>query len=254
MKVRIGLIGALMLLGTPAGADPDASATALASSQAAVGAFSEMLSRSTVENGFPGMADPTAAAILNAAWNLGALKIANPAEAKDLQDLDKICMNGMIIWKSYIFDRIDGLEDLDTKILKRIVQYQAEIGPGMAFSIRCAAAFIDAYEAAAPEVAVDQRGTYQFWIEKEKGWITSSFGVVCAGVFAADNSRPLSDALHAVLPGLVAPDRQTLDRDALRKSAHDAVAGTPVMPGAKGLKSCNDLETLLAPGPSGEAR
>jgi len=207
-----------------------------------------MLSRSTVEAGFAGMAEPAAAAVLNAAWNLDALKMANPVDAKDLQALDTICLNGMIIWKSYVIDRLDGLEDIETKILKRVVQYQAEIGPGMAFSIRCGAAFIDAYEVAAPEAVIGQSGAYQLWIDKEERWIISSFGVVCAGIFTADNSRPLSDALHAVLPGLVAPNRQTLDRPALLRSSHDAMAEAPVKPGARDLKSCSDLEILLAPG------
>jgi hypothetical protein len=129
-----------------------------------------------------------------------------------------------------------------------MVQYQAEIGPGMAFSIRCGAAFIDAYKAAAPEAIVDQSGAYQLWIDKEKGWIISSFGVVCTGIFAADNSRPLSNALQAVLPGVAAPDRQILDRDTLLKSVQAAVAEAPVMPGGRGSKNCRDLEMLLAPG------
>jgi len=254
MKARAGLIAALILTGAPAKADIDALAGALAASQAAFDAFRKMAPTGTDGSGIPGMADPAAAAILDAAWNLDVLQIANPVEARDLQALDKICLTGMIIWKSYVFERLDGLEILDTKILKRIVQHQTEIGPGMAFSIRCAAAFIDAYETAAPEAAVDQKGTYQFWIEKEEGWIVSSFGVVCAGIFAADNSHPLNDALHAVLPGLLAPGRQTLDRDALLRSTHDAMTETPVMPGARDLKGCSDLEALLAPRPGGEAR
>lgn len=137
----------------------------------------------------------------------------------------------MIVWKSYLFDRLDGLDDLEARILKRMVRYQVEFASGVAFSIRCAAAFINAYETASPEATVDQRGAYELWVDREKGWIVSSFAIVCTGNLAADNSRHLSDALHAVFPALLAAGRRTLDRPGFLTSVQDAMAETVIMAG-----------------------
>lgn len=246
-------LAALILTGFPVGAHADGSAAALVRSQAAFDGFRQLFGKIGPGQDFPETTDPTVAAVLAAAWNTDLLRTSDAAEIADLEALDSICRNGMIVWKTYLFEDIGSLESLDEVLLKRMVRYQAEVGPGIAFSIRCAASFIDAYKAA-PVEAADQEGAYSYWVDAEQRWIPSAFGIVCTGLFANENSRPLTDALHAVLPGVTAPDRRTLDRDTLLKSARDAMAAAPVMPGARGQRGCRDLQALLTAQPEGNHR
>jgi len=250
---RSALATALILAGFPVGADAGNSAAALARSEAAFDGFRQLFGKINPGQDFPETTDPAVTAVLAAAWNTDLLWTPDSAEIGDLEVLDSICRNGMIMWKTYLFEDIGRLESLDEVLPKRMARYQAEVGPGIAFSIRCAASFIDAYEAA-PSGATGQEGAYSYWVDAEKRWIPSAFGIVCAGVFADQNSRPLTDALHAVLPGLTAPGRRALDRDALLESARDAMAEAPVMPGSRGLRGCRDLEALLTVQPEGNDR
>lgn len=252
--VRSALATALILAGFPVGAYAGSSAAALARSQAAFDGFRQAFGKISPGQDFPEMADPAVAALLAAAWNTDLLWTPDATEIANLEALDSICRNGMIMWKTYLFEDIGGAESIDEVLPRRMARYQAEVGPGIAFSIRCAASFIDAYEAASPEAAADQEGAYSYWVDAEQGWIASAFGLVCAGVFADENSRPLADALHAVLPGLTAPDRRVLDRDALVESARDAMASIPVMPGVRGLTVCGDLKALLVMQPEADDR
>ncbi|WP_152613560.1 hypothetical protein [Inquilinus limosus] len=242
-----------MLVGLATEASAGSSATALAESQAAYNGFRQMFEKVGPGHVFPEATDPAVAAVLAAAWNTDLLWTPDAVEIANLEALDSICRNGMIMWKAYLFEDIDRLESLDEVLSKRMVRYQAEVGPGIAFSIRCAASFIDAYETTLSGAA-DQKGAYSYWVDAEQRWIPSAFGIVCAGLFANENSRPLTDALHAVLPGLIALDRRTFDRDALLKSARDAMAGAPVMPGARGRRGCRDLQALLTAQPEGNIR
>ena len=251
--VRRGLVIALMLAGMPAKADTGSSAVALPEIRASRDAFRQLLDKTDPEHDLPEASDPAVAAILAAIWNPDLLQVPNPIKAEDLQNLDGICLNGMIAWKLYLFDRLDGLDNLEAKVLKRMVRYQAEFGSGVAFSIRCAAAFINAYETASPEATVDQRGAYEVWVDREKGWIVSSFAIVCAGNLAADNSRHLSNALHAVFPELLAAGRRTLDRPAFLTSVQDAMAEAAVVAGTRDLNDCSDLKALLATGANSDA-
>lgn len=246
---RSAFAAALILATFPA--EAGSSATALAKSQAAYDGFRQLFDKTGPGQDFPETTDPAVAAILAAAWNADLLQTPDATEVGYLQALDSICRNGMVIWKTYLFEQTGGLENLDEELPKRMVRYQAEVGPGIAFSIRCAASFIDAYEAASTGTAADQEGAYGYWVDAEQRWIPSAFGIVCAGIFADANSRPLSDALHAVLPRLTAPDRRTLDRDAVLGPARDAMVATPAMPGTRGSKGCRDLEALLRPGEGG---
>lgn len=250
---RSGLVVALVLAGMPAKADTNGSAAALAASHAAHDAVRQFHDKTASAHDLPEASDPAVAAILAAIWNPDLLQVPNPIKAGDLQNLDGICRNGMVVWKSYLFDRLDGLDDLEAKILKRMMRYQVEFASGVAFSIRCAAAFINAYETASPEATVDQRGAYELWVDREKGWIVSSFAIVCAGNLAADNSRHLSNALHAVFPELLAAGRRTLDRPAFLTSVQDAMAEAAVMTGTRDLNDCSDLKALLATGANSDA-
>lgn len=237
---------ASVLAGMPEVADAGGPAKALEASQAAWDAFSQLLDKAP-EDDLPKMSDPGVAKVLAAVWNPDFLQTPGFVGAEYLRDLDKICLNGMVVWKSYLFERTGGLEDLDTKMFKRMTRYQMEFGSEVAFSLRCAATFIDAFEAAAPETSIEQKGAYRQWIDRETGWIVSSFGIVCSGLLAADSSRLLSDALHTVLPGLLTPGRRTLDRAAFLESAHHIIAEAAVAPGDRNPKGCSDLEALLTP-------
>lgn len=232
-------------------AEAGSSATAAAKSQAAYDGFRQLFDKTDPGQDFPKSTDPAVAAILAAAWNADLLRTSDVTEAGYLQALDTICRNGMVIWKTYLFDQIGGLENLGEEPVKRMVRYQSEVGPGIAFSIRCAASFIEAYETASPRTTADQAGAYGYWVDAEQRWIPSTFGILCAGIFADVNSRPLSEALRAVLPRLIAPDRRTPDRGAVLGSARDAMVAAPAMPGARGSKGCRDLEALLGPGEGG---
>jgi hypothetical protein len=243
---RGGLVAFFMLAGALAVADTGSFAPARAASQAAYDGFRELLKQNGPEHGLPETSDPTVVATLAAVWDSDFLQVPKSVRTEDLENLDKICLNGMIVWKTYLFDGFGGLNNFEEKFIKRLVRYQAAIGPGLAFSIRCADLFIIAYEAAPSESAIDQEGAYNYWVDKERGWIVSSLAIICAGIFTDNNSRPVGDALHAVLPGQLASDRQTFDRDAFLNSARDAMAQAAAMPGTRGLKGCGDLKALLA--------
>lgn len=239
---RIGLTAALMLAISPAQADTIPAGTAAASSQAAFNALTNMPSQEMML----GMADPDTAALLTTIWDLQLLQPPNPVNSEYLNGLNKICLNGMIAWKLYLFNDIGNHTDFESIVAQRIIKYQTEIVQGIIFSLHCSKLLIDTYETASSQITTNQADHYDLWVDKETGWIGAAFGLVCTGNLETSNSNHLRRTLQSVLPGLLAVDRDVPVRSALETSIRARLAEAWSLSGTGVSKDCSDLETFLA--------
>jgi hypothetical protein len=195
--------------------------------QAALPRFTALTEAAKASGDMPRIADPAVRVVLDAIWDVRPLDPGRRATVADLPVLVRFCEAGGKVWQTYFqfSSRGTGNPDLEANMSR----FADEIMPGLAFSVRCSGATLEAAVAFLGSLPADQmnQARRDGWnrmragtVQVIQGTLTTLGDASVAPGHVERLARALNDSAPRFAAGLEPTERQAvvaLTRAALTK-------------------------------------